>query len=742
MRRPLLLLGLLLAAAIAAGCGGGGGAGSALTPQHDGPVAGQSAHTTISVTIPGPSGSSVRTPKLITANTASFTLQVYTVDGVTPDPQPTPLSIQITNTQFCTTSSGSTTCSVDFPVPIATAVVVIISTYDANGNLLGEGFAGPFNSTLATIAPQTVVVGGVLKTILTSATALSAPQDGAKHTVSFTVLGRDSSGNTILPPGNYPAPITVSVSGDPNGALTPVTTTITSPGPSGLATVSVTYDSTKTLSGVATIAVNAPNATGTSVPFAALVYSPTSLQSIVLGASTDTVSISEAGYGGAFTVSSSSATVGSTTCVPIGCTPATTGGTVAAYIQPVAAGSADFSLSDANGATASIPFTVTSSSGGGGVVGAPYTVYEFTTSSGGANYGISVGPDGQSIWFADANNGKLGAVPNAAACVQTCSTIAETGQLPIPTSPPIALRGITAASDGKLYVADNGAPPFDLGYIYQGTCTATPVSCSFTTLPNPTYLATPAPYDVVAAPDGNLYASSSFTNSFTNGSILETPLAGCCTAQLNYFAASPVGATTFAGITGLTVLSDAQTMFFTDSENSAVGYFPIPCTYCVVTEQPNNQQFGGGLRRRVAVSPPKHRYRLPGAGSTFTAPLAGIVTGPDGYLYVAEPGSNRIDQIDPSIWTTCAGACTFGTIPIPTNASASPQNLAVGADGNVWFTDATGYIGQIVISTCSTGTCVVHEYATGGSPWGITAGPDGNIWFTDSSTNRIGKVVL
>jgi virginiamycin B lyase len=70
------------------------------------------------------------------------------------------------------------------------------------------------------------------------------------------------------------------------------------------------------------------------------------------------------------------------------------------------------------------------------------------------------------------------------------------------------------------------------------------------------------------------------------------------------------------------------------------------------------------------------------------------------------------------------------------------MNLVVGADGNVWFTDTTGYIGVIRLSTCASGTCQATEYNVGGAPWGITAGPDGDIWFTDSSTNKIGKVVL
>jgi len=76
-----------------------------------------------------------------------------------------------------------------------------------------------------------------------------------------------------------------------------------------------------------------------------------------------------------------------------------------------------------------------------------------------------------------------------------------------------------------------------------------------------------------------------------------------------------------------------------------------------------------------------------------------------------------------------------------------PMNLTVGPDGNVWFTDATGYVGFVSLNACASASgCKAFEYSVGGTPWGITAGSDGNIWFTlttaDGSGNSIGKVVL
>jgi streptogramin lyase len=76
-----------------------------------------------------------------------------------------------------------------------------------------------------------------------------------------------------------------------------------------------------------------------------------------------------------------------------------------------------------------------------------------------------------------------------------------------------------------------------------------------------------------------------------------------------------------------------------------------------------------------------------------------------------------------------------------------PMNLTVGADGNIWFTDTTGYVGFVSLTACASSSgCKAFEYNVGGTPWGIAAGADGDMWFTfsspDSSGNNIGKVVL
>jgi virginiamycin B lyase len=71
---------------------------------------------------------------------------------------------------------------------------------------------------------------------------------------------------------------------------------------------------------------------------------------------------------------------------------------------------------------------------------------------------------------------------------------------------------------------------------------------------------------------------------------------------------------------------------------------------------------------------------------------------------------------------------------VPT-ASSRPRSIALGPDGNLWFTEfAVGKIGRI------TPYGEIKEFVTGGTPFGICSGPDGNLWFTDNNANKIGRI--
>lgn len=59
-----------------------------------------------------------------------------------------------------------------------------------------------------------------------------------------------------------------------------------------------------------------------------------------------------------------------------------------------------------------------------------------------------------------------------------------------------------------------------------------------------------------------------------------------------------------------------------------------------------------------------------------------------------------------------------------TAESRFPENIVLGLDGNMWFTERrANRVGRITPSG------VITEFITTGSPAGITVGPDGHIWF-------------
>jgi streptogramin lyase len=654
MKRAPLFFVLLGIAIFVSACGGGGGSGTSALPNTGGGLTSKSTGATVHVLIPKNSGttSSTRKPAFIASNTATITIGVYTVNGATPSPLPTPLSVTIATSSDCTTGASGTSCTITVTVPIATSVVLQLSTYDSNGDLLGQALIGPINTTLATIPPQSVSVGGVPANISITPNELTANDDGGAHQISFTVTAVDASGNTILPPGSYPNPIALTISGDTNSALSLSITSIASPGPSnGASAITLTYNSA--------IAITSATITATS-------------------------------------------------------------GSV----------------------TASVPFAPTlASTGGGSLVGAPPKIYEYATTANGKNYGIATGPDGQTLWFLDRQNAQIGSVTSPASCNTTCSTIAE--QNPFYSPPPAALDAITAASDGNLYVTDTGNGGTDLGNAYQVTCAGTTCS-NAVSLGVGEDLVTPAPGSVLSAPDGNLYIGSQFDNLYASSSILAAPIAGCCSIGFSNIVVTTSGP---SSVNGMTVDTTGQQLWFTDAGSNNIGYFPIPCGACTAVELPSGsaecQECGTRHRPLTSthrnVAPPKRPNVCCSSG--FTGPLTGIVLAPDGNLYVADQGAHTIDQISPSAWESCIGeSCTYN--PVALSGSALPMNLIVGPDGNIWFTDTSGYIGVVRLNTCSTGTCQASEYAVGGAPWGITAGPDGDIWFTDSSTNAIGKVVL
>ena len=115
--------------------------------------------------------------------------------------------------------------------------------------------------------------------------------------------------------------------------------------------------------------------------------------------------------------------------------------------------------------------------------------------------------------------------------------------------------------------------------------------------------------------------------------------------------------------------------------------------------------------------------------ATASSP-AGIALGADGNLWFTEQAGDRIGRITPRGVVTEFSA---GLTPFSLASS-----ITAGPDGNLWFTENAGRIGRI------TPAGAITEFSagipSGAQPVAIAAGSDGNLWFSDSTAPRIGRI--
>jgi RHS repeat-associated protein len=207
-----------------------------------------------------------------------------------------------------------------------------------------------------------------------------------------------------------------------------------------------------------------------------------------------------------------------------------------------------------------------------------------------------------------------------------------------------------------------------------------------------------------------------------------------------------------SGPNGITVGPDCN-LWFAERSSNKIGRIS---TTGVITEflvltpssEPNEVVTGpdGNLWFTEYTGLKIGRMTPAGAFTEFPVPTtnsfpSGIAGGPDGNLWFTESGvqsgdqgpigGNKIGRITP------AGVITEFAIP---TANSAPYEITVGADGNLWFTEARGNnIGRITPA----GAITEFPVPTSNSGLlGITAGPDGNLWFTEYAPtgNKIGRI--
>lgn len=134
------------------------------------------------------------------------------------------------------------------------------------------------------------------------------------------------------------------------------------------------------------------------------------------------------------------------------------------------------------------------------------------------------------------------------------------------------------------------------------------------------------------------------------------------------------------------------------------------------------------------------RMALDGVFTEFPIGLptypVGLTVGPDSRLWFTADGSP--DVIGAS---TTDGVMELFPIPegfdTPSLAN-SPNSIAAGPDGALWFANLTARIGRVTVD----GVFSVFEVPNAGNLWDIVSGPDGALWFTMPSAGRIGRITV
>ncbi|MDH2910440.1 MAG: hypothetical protein HKL92_05575 [Candidatus Eremiobacteraeota bacterium] len=731
MRSAFVLLFFVAAAALAA-CGGGA---SSSLPVTDTPTS-TSARPSAALTLhfPAPStASSARSPRYLSQNTTSVTITITAVNGVAPSPAIPPTTIAVAPGQGSCTAvvSGGFSCTATVGA-VAGNDTFLIQAYDSSGTLLSSGsFTVAVNPTGTTTVTTPLVLGGVSASTslvapspgpqsdgsaLTTSGTWVPPADGTPRTLTISVVAKDASGNIIVGPLATPIPIALT---DPSGGtlsesivpsanasgatITAVPTTVTLTY-SGAAFYSAASPAPGTLalgsgSGAPTIAIAPLQVTPSTSLANATVGTPFTVTATEANATTLTFTATAASSGGTFEAACPGATPPPSGATTLSCT--TSSGSVAFNVAPTGLGTGgSLAISDANGVDIKQPFDVTPRSGGGITV-PPHTIREFPDLSVANATGLSVGPNGNHIWFGG-SNGSMHSFSPANCALSPTSCISNEALLPGTSHYPVNF----ASYQGLLWYTDASANGiFNLAP--SSACSGTtPVTCTVTT---------------------SLSAGSSVTGDFV---ISNSGFMLFSTQIAEYYSYSPI----------------SQSWTTVSEPNQPVQAALGPNGNAFLTERPTGSVAALG----EITSPGSPSTDFSYNSLTFCATtgqladpyndLSGLATGSDGNLWVVEATSRKVDVLSTVGTTPCVVAQYSLPAPIGTATIPNVYSVVDGPDGNIWITDPpNNSIDRITPSGAVTAISIPTGSA---NPYDIIVGPDGNLWFTEYNAPNIGEIVL
>jgi virginiamycin B lyase len=191
------------------------------------------------------------------------------------------------------------------------------------------------------------------------------------------------------------------------------------------------------------------------------------------------------------------------------------------------------------------------------------------------------------------------------------------------------------------------------------------------------------------------------------------------------------------------VVDDQSRVFYTGQNANRIGRL-IPSSGAIVdfpvaANGPHTPVFHQGRIWFTAQSGNQygHLDRDTGAAQVWSFPTGnsrpyGVWPAPDGTLWVAQFGTNRIARID-----TAATPPGIQEFVLP-NASSRPRRIAVDAAGRVWYTDyPRRMLGMMDPRAPQASRFAEFAMPGGGQPYGIAIGPDGRVWVDDEDAPEI-----
>jgi streptogramin lyase len=274
--------------------------------------------------------------------------------------------------------------------------------------------------------------------------------------------------------------------------------------------------------------------------------------------------------------------------------------------------------------------------------------------SGAKPFGITVGSD-SNIWFTEFDGAKIG-------CMNTDGTLL--GEFPVPTHASRPM-GIVSGPGGFLWFVERDGSKVVVMTNHQAFVSNQVVTnAGFLEIPTPTTNCYPC--NLTVGPDNNIW----FTEAASGVGRI---------ARLNVNAA-PIP---------LLTSNNIQEFTLSDSNSQPFGITVGPDNALWFTEYVDNR-----IGRMETNGITTNEYALPTAGAPY-----GITAGKDGSLWFAESGVSQIGRITPNGTNTNAVIAEFAIPSVSSGVASFPAFLAVGSDGNIWFTENNGdAIGKITDS--------------------------------------------